>query len=277
MRQVSLFIGLLGIIALSLVAAPTQAQFAGCITEADEPYAMSFIVEDIYDSLLTVTVFGVDGFDPQIELRRTDTNELLDCNNNTRQTQVMGFELPTAQGGYSVNSAQTTIRFYADENPDDEPTDFEIIISSADGTSGEFVLLYQGAAIWDATDIDQFTITATEAQVEANAPLFLYVSNLDRETINLDPQLTFPLGTDFSVTCQYSSVTDLCGPNTVPLDGFNLTLDLMETYEMTGYDAMLNIPLDIPNTPFTFDVRSIESLTWGDYVLVVHSAIIYPE
>lgn len=257
----------------SAAAGPAE-QFAGCVTDEDEPYAARIIIEDISDTKFTVTVIGLDDFDPQIEIRHED-GRLWGCNNNRASANGIGVNLPTAVGGFTDKTAQMTVRYWADENPDQPIADFEVLVTEARRRSGQFVLIYQGAAVWDATDIDSFRVISTDEQARQRIPLYIFAVNPARPINRLNPQLVFRLG-GFTQQCSTSAFSPYCEGNTLPLDGFSITLEPFTPITLSGLDSMLSFVPNLGGEEYQIEVSAYRQETWGDYVLVIQSGVGYP-
>jgi hypothetical protein len=238
------------------------------------PFVARVTLHDLYDMRFSLTALGVGAFDPQLMLI-DGKGRILACNNNSAGKAGVNVFLPTATAGNSLNVAYIEYSFFAEEQERNEPMDFEVIISSADGLSGEFVLLFEGNAIWDATDVDSFTIYHSEAQAAGNVPLTLYVFNPLRPQVNLQPLLTVTAPDILGLQCSLSNYSPYCTPESLPLDGFSLTLDDTRAYTLTGQDPMIPI---IPARPavYSVSVQALDALTWGDYIFAVHSGVAYP-
>ena len=266
------------ICALTTIPATTAAppdQFAGCADEDDLDYAARFIIHEVFDTQFTITVIGVDDFDPQVMIR-DDEGQLIACDNDTRAANVIAVDLPSVQAGFSPQTAQLSVRFLLDEYPDDPPSDFEILITGHDGRSGEFVMLYEGASIFGADDVDALSFFITEEQVAQQMPFIFYAANLNPDEFPLSPEMSLILGTEFSITCSVSDLSDLCEGQTTSLESFFVTRDISQELVLSGNDVMLNFMPNVGGEDYRIEIRSQGALTYGPYLLMVHSGVSYP-
>lgn len=255
--------------------AESPAQFAGCATPEELPYASRIILPDLYDTKFSITVIGLDGFDPQVMIKSED-GLLVGCNNDSEEKAGAGVNLPTGQIGYSDKTAYVPVRYLADENPDSDPLDYEVIITSANGQSGQFVMIYRGDYIENGDDFDQFTVYTTPEQASAGFPLVMYVTNPERDNWTLRPEIIFAPNTPEAVTCTASSSTQQCGPNTVPLNGFSVNTAADEMFTFLDSDVMVNQRTFTGGRPYTVEIRAQGRLSYGPYLWILQSGIMYP-
>jgi hypothetical protein len=265
---------LIFLLTLTVIPATTAHQFAGCADDDELEHAARFVLHDVYDTIFSVTVIGLDDFDPQLEIRYKDTYV---CQNDAPEGTFYGVDLPTAQAGFSSNTARLSVRFLAEEFPDDPPTDFEIIITERHGQSGEFVMLYEGASIFGADDVDEVSFFTTDEQAAQGMRSVFYAANFNPAEFPLSPEISLVLGTDFSLTCSVSSLADLCDGSTTPLDDFTVTYDYLKSLELSGNDVMLTFTPNLGGEEYLVEIKSQDSRSYGPYIFMVHGGVAYPE
>jgi hypothetical protein len=266
-------------LATLFITLPAQAtppeQFAGCVTEDQKPYAAHIILKDIYDVKFNVYAIGVGDFDPQIEIRQED-GTLIGCSQDDSEMIAMGVNLPTVTAGNTTRSAHMTVRFYADEHPDEGETDFHVYITNKLKRNGQFVMIFEGPWITDGLDVDSFGIVPSELQVEQGIPLTVYVTNPDRQNATLDPVLTLSLGSEFQLVCERTSFAADCATESTPLDGYTVTRDVSTVYTLTGADVMLTYAPDTAGEELPYDIAALNQSSYGPYLFIVHWGLGYP-
>jgi|GEM_PF-2801786 len=277
MRKV-LVLALLAILALSavpFVSASPAAQFAGCADEVDEEYGARFRLLSLNGLDFQITAVGVDDFDPTITILDAD-GEVVTCNNDADGAAEVSVSLPSIMAGPS----ETTARAGTNVPGDEGRLDYEVIVGSNDGTSGEFVLMYSGAEVFGADNIDQFQLVSTDAMGEAEVPFAVYAVNLQRPDQALDPTVSVTFGEDFQQTCFKSSAASLCEGDHEDLrnDDYYVVLEGEEQLQMFGDDAMLNLGgLGGEGAEFGIAVGSYNANSFGPYTLIIHTGVSYPE
>ena len=262
---------LLAIVPFAAVNAAPSDQFAGCADEQGMEFGARFTARRLNGLTMEVTVIGIEDFDPEVTILDAEGN-IVTCNDNAGDVAEMAVELPTAAAGPSENSANAQARVPGDEGR----LDYQIIVSSADGTSCEFVLLYSGAEIFGADNIDEMTVHSNQGQVDAEVPLVVYVTNLSGGASQYDPALTFSFGEDFKASCYKSSADSLCDGDHEDLTGSTVTLSAEEFIELNGNDVMLAFAMGGDVADFTLEIGSYNAATFGPYTLIVHSGVGYP-
>lgn len=253
------------------VNAAPQDQFAGCADEAGMEYGARFTARRLNGLTLEITVIGVEDFDPEITILDPDGN-IVTCNDNAGDVAEWSVDLPTVTAGPSENSASASARIPGDEGR----LDYQIIVSSSDGLPGEFVMLYSGAEVFGADNIDEVTVHSNQGQADAEVPLVVYVANLDRANTQLDPALTFSFGEDFEASCYKSSSSSLCDGDHEDLAGYSVSFSEDDVAELTGNDVMLAFAMGGSAADFTVNVGSYNAATFGPYTLIIHSGVGYP-
>lgn len=261
-----------------LVGANPAAQFSGCADEVDEEVGVRVTALGMNGVDFEVIVVGLDDFDPEITILNAD-GEVVTCNNDARDGAEVEVNLPSITAGPSETTAIATTRVGGDER-----LDLEVIISSANDTSGEFIALISGPSIAVEADNDNFQINTNEAMVEAGVPLGVYAVNLGLPRNPLNPSITFSFGEDFEQSCSASSSSQLCEGDSEDLGGtdsdgnpFFVQFEADTPIELTGNDVMLYF--EAGGEPATFDVEigSSANSSTGPFYFLLHSGVSYPE
>lgn len=253
-------------------AARPSAQFAGCEIEDKLDSGAFFYARQLNGVDLTVTVLGVDGFDPAVALRNAETGDILVCNDDGRDIEAVAVDLPSVTTEPSEKNAQASVRV-----PSNERWDVEIIVTSADEVLGEFVVLISGASVFPASDQDLYGMATSQSMVDAEVPMGIYVANLGLPRNPLNPEVTFKYGEDFSETCKASSSSRLCGSNSQNLTGSTVTLKADTPITLTGNDVMLYYQAGGEPSEFDIEVNSADFSSTGPYYLIIHTALGEPE
>lgn len=279
MRQRTFFaLCILILILLPLIPAYARPanQMAGCVTEKDQPYAVRYRFKSLYDQRFQITAIGLDGFDPQLELR-TASGRLVACNGDHANAETFAVTLPTVVALPNDKSAQITHRFYADEQFRREVMDFEVSVTGRGGQSGHFVLIFEGSYIFDGRDVDSVEFSPTPAQIAAQVPLTMYAVDAGQEGFLLQPQLDYRFGTAYFLTCRpnYALNPDRCPAGTPNLTGYSLTLGEREL-PLKSTDVMLSYVFsDLENAQYSAEVSAFEASSYGPYIWVIQSAVVY--
>jgi hypothetical protein len=275
MRKLMLAVALLALVIgarpLTVTASPV-AQFAGCADELDEEYGARFVLTSLNGLNFTLTAVGVEDFDPTITVLDQE-GEVVACNDNAEEAAAVAVVLPEVEAGPSEGAARVDVRVPGDQGR----FDYEVIVGSADDSSGEFVLFYQGAEVFGSDNVDKFMVKTNEGQTTASVPLGLYALNLKRPEIAVDLEVSFTFG-DTTQTCQDSSSTSLCEGESTDLTGFTVTLEEGEdAILLNGDDAMLYYELGGEPGEFEVGVGSDGKASFGAYTLLFYSGVGYPE
>jgi hypothetical protein len=266
MRRLFIVVSLL---LMSLPWLPAQAQFAGCADEVGQQFGARYLLNDLGGEEMIVAAIGIGDFDPELTILNP-AGEPIACDTDSDEAQDYSAGLPSVRA--PANSRTAVTRF---EIPDRANQDIEIIVTSADNRSGEFVLVVSGLEIFGADDSDLVTIFSNEGQVEVEAPLGMYAVNLDRPEQLLDPVLRFSYSNIFERICYKSSAASLCQGNHSDMAGFEATV-AGNNGIMTGDDVMAFVELGGQTAEFELEITSYQAATFGPYTLLIHSGVGYP-
>jgi hypothetical protein len=264
---------LCGLLALAWPArAENSAQWAGCASPDELPSAVSFLLKELRGESLVITALGVGGFDPALTLEAPDGTPLL-CSDNAQNPLPYALRLPTVQAVSDAQSAQIRV-----DIPDDRPpADYFLRLTSADGRSGQVVLLIEGAEIFGASDVDTYHFFSTRAQADAEVPFNVYVANTRRPEYLTQFQITVAFGQNFSQTCRKSSARVLCQGDHTDLTGYAITDPKGRERVLNGDDVMLAYVLGGDPTEFILTVESYQKASFGPYTLAIHLGVVYPD
>jgi len=260
---------------LLLVATPAllvdARQFSGCASEAERDYGARYQLHALNGFTFNVTAIGMGDFDPAITILGAD-GEIVTCSTTSRNRAQASVNLPSVNAPANPRTASVHVPVPGNQGR----LDYTVIVTEAEGRNGEFVLIYDGAQVFGANDVDRFTIFTNAGQVVREVPLGIYALNLNRPQQALDPVLTFRYGGEFTQVCRKSSSRALCDGDTQDLTGFGVSLDGSRLVGLTGDDAMLFYEVGSRTAEFSLEVSSYQAQTFGPYVLIIHSGTGYP-
>lgn len=281
MRKGIILIGALLVAMLVLPFAAVQAepaaQFAGCADEVDEEFGARFIFRSLNGFQMNLVAIGVDDFDPTITVR-DEEGTIVTCDNNSTDASLLGVELPSVVAGATEESGPVEGAASVSVNvPGDQGRlDYEVIVGSADGASGEFVLLFWGAEVFPATEFDRVSIFSNEGQTDAEVPLVIYVSKRGGGEIAFDPSITFSFGETFEATCGKSSARSLCSGDSQNLADYTITWREDRVQELNGNDVMLAFNMGGDPGEYLLEIGSYLGNSFGPYILAIHNGVSYP-
>jgi hypothetical protein len=257
--------------ALGLMALPTgsgRAQLGGCADTLGLTYGARYRLEDLRGGTLTAAAIGIGDFDPAVTILDASGTPVA-CNEDSPEALDYGAGLPQVNAPANPRSAVASLPV------PDAPTTYEVVVSSQNDRSGEFVLLIDGVEIFGASNVDRYFIFSNEGQVAEEVPLGVYAVNLDRPQQALAPTLVFRYGTEFTRRCLKSSAASLCQGEHEDLTGYSVTTG-GERASLTGDDTMVYV--EVGGFPATFEVEvaSYQGRTFGPYSLLIYSGVGYP-
>ncbi len=263
----------LGALPLLSVNASPAPQFAGCADEVDMEHGARFVMRNLNGMTMRVTAIGIDDFDPNITVLDAQ-GEVVTCNANSEEAAQVAVNLPTVTTEVpNEGAARASVNVPGDEGR----LDYEVIVSGEDYSSGEFVLMYSGAEVFGADNVDQVSLFPSQSMADAEVPLNMYVLNLSGGESQYDPALTFSFGENFEQYCGKSSAESLCDGEHEDLTGYSVILDEDTERELNGNDVMLGFAVGGEAGEFLARIGSYNANTFGPYTLVVHSGLAYPE
>jgi hypothetical protein len=273
----TLVLAILSLLIVGLVpavhAAPS-AQFAGCADEDGMTSGAHYKLIGLNGLSVTLTAIGADGFDPAITVIDAEGN-IVTCNDNSRDTDEAFATLPTIEATASENTASVKFNVPGDQGR----LDYDVYVTSPEGVNGEFLLIYSGAEVFGSDDVDRFQIITNAGQNELEVPIGVYVANLKRPDLAINPQVNLTLGETFEQECRASSSRSLCDGDSEDLTGFIVKLDNdTDETELFGDDVMLFISAGgVETAEFGVAVSSVNAASFGAYHLMIHSGTGYPE
>lgn len=269
---VALLVAALLVFPIFSTSAAPAAQFSGCADEVDEVNGARYQLTSLNGLTVSLIAIGVEDFDPTITVLDAEGN-IVTCDDDSDDAAFGAVELP----GVTAGPSETAAKVEFDVPGDQGRLDYEVIIGSSDGTSGEFVLLYWGPEVFGADNEDVINIVSNETQTAAEVPLGLYVSKRGSGEIAFDPSITFSFGESFSATCGKSSAESLCDGEHEDLTEYTITWGEERVQELNGNDVMLAFELGGDPGEYTLSVGSYEDNSFGPYIVAIHSGVAYPE
>ena len=229
----------------------------------------------------TATAIGVNGYDPVIAVGDADSIDL--CNDDDSTAGQYTVSLPST--GF-VDSARTNAQM--DFNYTGSGFgNTSIIVGSPDGSTGEFVLVFEGMAVTanDGSGVgagDPFAIRLTPNMVDTGVPLEIYmiskVQQLDpfMQLVDVEKNV-IQLSDGTRIECDDAG-TSSCWGSTSELDSSHFVSNRPNQGTPAGsVDSMMSIDLDgwtLNDDPdlnfFNFLMTSLNQRTFGEYIVVFH-------
>lgn len=232
----------------------------------------------------SVTVIGLDGFDPVVGLATgfgfSDLKQLELCNDDDLSVDDnYGVFLPTT-GDIIVSDLSAHLDFSLSD-----PSGFQnvtMVVGSADGRSGQFVVLVEGMQVTTADNAgDPFAVGITTAMQRSQVPLGVYAI---AETNSLDPLLY--LSDDSlkviqqdgrDVACDDAGSSKRCYGESESLSGYGVKVSgtVIPGGELDAYLALTLQDLELAESTgdnyLQYVVTSTNRRTTGPYMLVIHA------
>jgi hypothetical protein len=230
------------------------------------------------------TVIGLNGFDPVLAVVETATGANL-CNDDAQGAARYAAELPST--GVVAPSGLNAQRDFS--NTGSDFLDVTLLVGGLNGSSGEFILLFEGMQVTTNDGLgDPFIINGGQNVIDSGVGIHAYVIHV---TPSLDP-LLFVVDDNNDmvqtesgpVYCDDASNADLCwrlNPSdpAVSLEGYSLT-DGAGTAVADPFDPYLFAPSEVldPTIPYiTYIVSSYKNeqnqQSTGEYVFAIHTGI----
>jgi len=256
------------VILLAMLPGMAHAQFAGCADEEALENGAYYTLSALNGLTVTVIAAGVGDFDPAITVYDAE-GAVAVCNDNSREAAEVALTLPTAEVLPNSNTAMVKFNVPGDQGR----LDYQVVVTSADGQPGEFVMIYEGAEVFPAQDVDRFIINSSQGQIDAQVPLGIYAANLQRPQKAIDPRITFRYGDNLEQVCGKSSSRTLCDGDSEDLTGSTVQMPGRDLATLNGDDVMLYFELGGEPAEFTLEVSSYQANSFGAYVLMIHSGV----
>jgi hypothetical protein len=231
----------------------------------------------------TATAMGINGYDPIIGVG--DSSGINLCQDDDRAARQYTVDLPTTGFVDSANSNSQMPFFHSNSGF----STISLIVGSADGSSGEFVLILEGMAVTTNDGKgegagDPYAVHVTQSMVDSGVPLNIYmiakVQDLDPfiQLVHSDNTVV-ELDDGSRVECDDAG-TDSCWGESTDLSESYVSDAPGEGIPGGGVDAMMNISLegmsldpDTNNNFFNFLMTSANQRTFGDYIVVFHMGV----
>jgi hypothetical protein len=228
-------------------------------------------------SVYTATVLGMGGFDPVIGVLGPDGN-VSTCSDDEAAADDYAVNLPST-GPVNGGERDSQVAF-THNSP--RPADVTLVVGGYDGASGHFVVIIEGMDV-SPTDLDgdQIQVSVTRAMADSEAFLTVYMVAQDNE---LDPLMVMRNEFDIDIYdvddellhCDDAGNDDRCWGFSESLRPYEITLAGTE-YSGHTTDALISIdPFGAADSGFpflTYVLRSYESETEGDYIIVIHTGL----
>jgi hypothetical protein len=266
---------------LLLIGLPSHASAQdlpySCASGASFENAIRILME-LRAGTYTVTVLGIDDFDPQIAVV-TDTGRELACVDDSPGAAGYSVNLPTT-GEVTASASSAQAVFNATEP---SFTYVYVIVGGVGNTSGEFVLLF-GPLRSTPEDAqgDPFVIGIPDSVASSGVPFTTYMFAVSGE---VDPLIQMGTGTgrkpitlDGQALACDDAGTLVCYGESVPLEDFSITTP---TQTVTGwyFNAMLSLPWEVIERVRTRLKNVIVLMSRyehsgdGEYIMAVHMAL----
>lgn len=288
MRRLSVFIVLL--ICIGLVAMPVSAQKSStdginvACPDGTEIYNGVEVVVNMRPGFTyTATALGVNGYDPVIGVG--DSSGINLCNDDDRAARQYSVSLPST-GVVDSSSASAQMPFF---HSNSGLSDISLVIGSADGADGEFVLVLEGMAVTanDGKGVgagDPYFVQVTQNIVDSEVPVTVYMIAKVQE---LDPYMQV-VDADLNVITLDDGSTIECddaGSKSCWTDSDNLSDSYVSDAPGEGIpggdvDAVLSLNLssfevdDDPSDNYIeYLMTSASQRTFGEYIVVMHMGV----
>ncbi len=231
----------------------------------------------------TATAIGINGYDPIIGVG--DNSGINLCEDDDRIGEQYSVDLPTTG---VVDSASTNAQMPFFHSNSGFST-ISLVVGSADGSRGEFVLVLEGMAVTTNDGSgegagDPYAVHLTQSMVTSGVPLSIYMISKVRE---LDPfmQLVHSDNTIVELDDGTRVECDDAGTNSCWGDSQDLSDSYVSDAPGEGIpggsvDAMMSIALDgmtldkdTNNNFFNFLMTSANQRTFGEYIVVFHIGV----
>lgn len=266
------------IVGIMCLAVPVSAQQVPYTCESGTTFenAIEFSI-DLRPAAYTVTVLGIDGFNPQVAVV-TENGDELACEDDSPAAAAYSLNLPTTgEVAASASNAQATINVNGQGF-----TEVSIIVGSVDGEGGSFVVLFDTLrATSDDFQGDPFIFPVTDVLTSADTPLTIYMIALSE---SLDPLIQVATGSYKPILFEGQPLAcDDAGTLACYDKGASFaeetTINTKTTIAPNYLDAALTLSADIIEQVQTARgnlvvlMSSFNQQTQGEYMVVLHVTI----
>jgi hypothetical protein len=231
----------------------------------------------------TATAIGKDGYDPIIGVG--DSSGINLCKDDDKTAGQYSVSLPTS-GAVDSSTSSSQMPFFHDNSGF---STISLVVGSADGSSGEFVLVLEGMSVTSNDGKgegagDPYSVQLNQAMVDSGVPLSIYmIAKVEK----LDPfmQLTdadnkvIVLDDGTRVECDNAG-TKSCWGDSEDLSDSYVSDVPGEGIPGGSVDAMMTIPIadatvdkDPNNNWFNFLMTSVNQRTFGEYIVAFHMGV----
>ena len=291
MRRLSLFIVLI----MLMIAMPVSAQKQGKGTSTDGinvscpdgteiQNGVQVIVNMRPNFTYTATAIGVNGYDPVIGVG--DSSGINLCNDDEPSAGKYTVSLPST-GEVVSNKTNAQMPFF---HSNSGLTDISLVIGSADGSDGEFILVLEGMAVTTndgkgAGAGDPYAVQLTRNMINSGVPLEVYMISKVQE---LDPLMqivdtsrnVISLDDGTVMECDDAGTKDCYGGSDSNLEQSYVQAPNAQGIPGGAVDSMIALDLsgfgpndDISDLYFNYLMTSSGQKSFGEYIVVMHMGV----
>jgi hypothetical protein len=230
----------------------------------------------------TVTVIGIDGFDPILAV--IQSNGLVDCVDDSREANNFVADLPTT-GFIQAQNRNSQIKFR--NNVRTGLADVQVLVGGARQSYGEFLMIIEGMAVHQFADEgDIFSIRITDSLLASDIPPTAYAISIIGGLDGLDPVIylvdndgtEFVDENDIQIYCDDAGFSDICWGTSVVLDGYYVSRTFNRQVDAQQLDAMLTFDQpELLEDYVNFRIGSYLGSGFGDYITVLHIGFADPD
>jgi hypothetical protein len=279
-KAVSLMMVFALLLGLVVVAAAQDDLEWGTSVECDgggeiEDGISLVIVQQRSGNQYTVTAVGIDDFDPVLAVSLEDDLDDALCSDDERDASYYQADLPTTG---EIEGGRNTSQIVFNLNSNNDFENVAIVVGSADGEDGEFLLIIEGMYAAGESDGagDPFSLYVSPALVESEVVPTAYMVSI---TEGLDSLIYF-IDEDYDALEDEDGNIIGCddaGSNTCWGDSDDLSdsfVSRTDNRSLAGweYDAMLSIPIDEDWAGSYLNYAMAGNNSTGDYLAAFHLA-----
>jgi cobalamin biosynthesis Co2+ chelatase CbiK len=283
MSKIRILAILVFVVILVIAALPASAQIPGVRLTCNDRVIdnAAEVVLNLRPGTYTVTALGIGGFDPMMGVVVTDTDNVIECVDDSPGAASYSANLPTT-GLVTPSSFNSQITF---THSGSGFVDYSVVVGGFGARNGEFLLIVENMAV-TADDGsgdgagDPFSVYTSQNLIASGVPItaymlaadtaldpLIYIWNADRQVVaTIDGQ---------RVSCDDAGNPSLCWGNSVSLNGSSVTVRNNRQVPGGNFDAMLSIPVQIvnPDQWLNFHFTSFNQTSFGDYIAAFHMGI----
>jgi hypothetical protein len=220
-----------------------------------------------------VTAVGIDGFDPVLAVALADELDAALCSDDAEEASEYQADLPTTG---EVDASNLSAQLAFDLTSDNDFEDVTIVVSSADGQDGEFLLIVEGmyAAGEEDGAGDPFSLYVSPALVESEVVPTAYMISVTEDMDSLiyfiDEEYNALEDEDGNIIGCDDAGSDTCWGDSEDLLGSSISRSEEESLGAWELDAMLSVEIDEEWVGSYLNYAMAAHESEGDYVAVFH-------